>query len=187
VLAATGPVRTSDARLRRSQALSIQTGAVLKIAKTLIAQKLAGQESLVRDKLKNQVTADMIARFRSPLDSADELVSVRNLESQGARAYWGAWHSLPVNFPTKEAHRIPEHWKTFGQRISQLTGSPHLATNAPNAILNYCYCPLENEARLAASALGLCRSTSQSCTTTCQRLRTPTSYSSTEYSCLVYY
>jgi hypothetical protein len=50
---------------------------------------------------------------------------------------------------------VPELWKTFGQRISQLTGSPRLATNPPNAVLNYCYCLLENEARLAASSLGL--------------------------------
>jgi hypothetical protein len=36
-----------------------------------------------------------------------------------------------------------------------LTGSPRLAINPPNAILNYLYCVLESEARLAAAALGL--------------------------------
>jgi hypothetical protein len=51
--------------------------------------------------------------------------------------------------------RVPEHWRTFGTRKSQLTGSPRLATNPPNAILNYLYALLESEARLAAAALGL--------------------------------
>ena len=50
---------------------------------------------------------------------------------------------------------MPEHWCTFGTRKSLITGSPRLATNPPNAILNYCYALLESEARLAAVAVGL--------------------------------
>ena len=50
---------------------------------------------------------------------------------------------------------VPEHWHTFGARISPLSGSPRLAANPPNAILNYLYALLESEARLAAAALGL--------------------------------
>src|SRR5947199_9679789 len=53
VLATTGPVRSSDARLRRAQALSQQNGTALEISKELIAVKLTGQETLVRDKLKD--------------------------------------------------------------------------------------------------------------------------------------
>jgi hypothetical protein len=43
----------------------------------------------------------------------------------------------------------------FGARISPLTGSPRLAVNPPNSILNYLYAVLETEARLAAAAIGL--------------------------------
>jgi hypothetical protein len=50
---------------------------------------------------------------------------------------------------------VPDHWRSFGTRISPLTGSPRLAANPPNAILNYLYALLESEARLAAAALGL--------------------------------
>src|SRR5690349_12532272 len=46
-------------------------------------------------------------------------------------------------------------WRTFGTRKSLITGSQRLATNPPNAILNYCYALLECEARLAAAAMGL--------------------------------
>lgn len=43
----------------------------------------------------------------------------------------------------------------FGSRVSPLTGSPRLATNPANAILNYLYAVLEAETRLAAATLGL--------------------------------
>lgn len=50
---------------------------------------------------------------------------------------------------------MPDHWCRFSARVSSLTGSPRLAANPPNAILNYLYTVLESEARLAAAALGL--------------------------------
>ena len=50
---------------------------------------------------------------------------------------------------------MTDHWRTFGRHKSPLTGSPRLATNPPNAILNYLYALLESESRLAAAALGL--------------------------------
>lgn len=72
-----------------------------------------------------------------------------------ASAYWSAWNELPINFPRQDVTRVPEHWRTFGTRKSAITGSPRLATNPPNAILNYCYALLECEARLASAAVGL--------------------------------
>src|SRR5213592_225284 len=44
VLATTGPVRPSDSKLRRAQALAAQTGVDVTIARELIRRKLAGQE-----------------------------------------------------------------------------------------------------------------------------------------------
>jgi hypothetical protein len=58
-------------------------------------------------------------------------------------------------FPKNDLNRVPEHWRTFGSRTSPLTGSPRLAANPANAMLNYLYTVLESEARLAAAALGL--------------------------------
>src|SRR5579863_6410291 len=81
--------------------------------------------------------------------------SIRLIESQAARAYWSSWSTLPINFPKNDLPRVPEHWRTFGTRVSPLTGSPRHAANPPNAILNYLYCMLESESRLAAAALGL--------------------------------
>jgi len=155
VLATTGPVRSSDAKLRRAQSLAVSNGAALRIARELISKKLAGQEQVARHKLLDSNTADTIAHYRDELPQADEISSIRLIESQAARAYWSAWSTLPINFPKNDLPRVPEHWRSFGMRVSPLTGSPRLAANPPNAILNYLYCILESEARLAAAALGL--------------------------------
>jgi CRISPR-associated endonuclease Cas1 len=155
VLATTGPVRPSDGRLRRAQALAIQSGAALEIARELIGRKLDGQAQVAKEKLLDTTTAKTIGEFRAGLANAESPEAIRLLESQAGRAYWSAWHNLPINFPKNDLRRVPDHWATFGYRISPLTGSPRLAVNPPNALLNYLYAVLESEARLAAAALGL--------------------------------
>lgn len=155
VLLVTGPVRSSDAKLRRAQALSHSSGAALGISRELIRQKLVAQERVARLKLLDSRTADEIARFKDELPRADRINSIRLIESQAARAYWSAWSTLPINFPKNQLSRLPRHWLSFGMRVSPLTGSPRLACNPPNCILNFLYALLESEARLAAAALGL--------------------------------
>ncbi len=155
VLATTGPVRPSDARLRRAQAHAHESGAALRIAQELISQKLAAQERLARDGLRDSTAAQTIAWARAAVTTADTIQAIRVLESQAAYAYWSAWRTVSINFPRNDLRRVPEHWRTFGTRLSPLSGSPRLAVNPPNAILNYLYAVLESEASLAASALGL--------------------------------
>lgn len=155
VLLVTGPVRPSDAKLRRAQALACQCETGIQISRELINRKLAGQENVARHKLLDSGTADEIVRFRHELPQADSITSIRLIESQAARTYWSAWSTLPINFPKNDLSRVPDHWRNFGARVSPLTGSPRLAANPPNAILNFLYSLLEAEARLAAAALGL--------------------------------
>jgi CRISPR/Cas system-associated endonuclease Cas1 len=155
VLATTGPVSPSDARLRRAQALAHQSGAALRITRELITQKLAGQEQNAREILLDSITAQNIARFKYKIMDAATIEEIRLLESRGAYSYWGAWHSLPINFPRNDK-RVPDHWRTFGTRISSLSGSPRSATNPPNAILNYLYALLESEARRASASRSRC-------------------------------
>lgn len=155
VLMTTGPVRPSDARLRRAQALAEGSGAALCIARELISRKLAGQERVVRDKLLDPKSADDIAQLRTKAERAETVDAVRWLESQGASIYWSVWRDLPITFPKNDLCRVPDHWRAFDTRGSRLTGSQRLATNPVNATLNYLYAVLESEARLAAAALGL--------------------------------
>jgi hypothetical protein len=155
VLAVTGPVRSSDARLRRAQSLAGQSGAALQIARQLITQKLTGQERLANDHLHDPHAARIIASARDALTTAETIPAIRLLEAQAALAYWSAWRAVPIMYPKNDLRRVPDHWRTFGTRVSPLTGSPRLAVNPPNAMLNYLYALLESESRLAAAALGL--------------------------------
>ena len=155
VLATTGPVRPSDARLRRAQALAGSNGTAVQLAIELITKKLAGQENVARERLKNHTVADGIAKLRSGLQSVRRLESVLSIEASAALAYWSAWSNLEIQYPRIDLRRVPDHWQTFGARVSPLTGSPRLAVNPPNAILNYLYAILESEARMAAAELGL--------------------------------
>jgi CRISPR-associated endonuclease Cas1 len=155
VLATANPIRPSDARLRRAQSLAHHSGTAVRIARELIHRKLIGQERLVRDKLNDPPTADRILQFRVALAEAETISSVRQLEARAAHAYWSAWRNVTISFPSNDLRRVPEHWLKFGARHSPLTGSPRLAVNPANAILNYLYAILESEARLAAAAVGL--------------------------------
>ncbi len=150
-----GPSGTRDARLRRAQSVSVLTGAALPIAHGLIAEKLRGQEDLVRQVFQNNDAAQAIAVRREAVASALTVADLRMIESRAALTYWTCWRSVRVVFPVNERTRVPEHWQMFGVRISPLTGSPRVAVNPANAILNFLYAMLEGEARLAAIAVGL--------------------------------
>lgn len=109
----------------------------------------------MRDQFQNDLSAETIASQRHALIKANSKEEIRRCEAHGALAYWKVWHELPVMYPQSELQRVPEHWRTFGSRLSPLTKSPRLAVNPPNAISNYLYAILESEARLSISELGL--------------------------------
>jgi len=155
VLLTTSPARPSDARLKRAQGVAHSSGAALRIARELIRQKLAGQERVAQYKLQDIEAARAIAANAADLERAETISTVRLIESQAAAEYWSVWHDLPIIFPRNDLPRATGHWRSFGARVSWLTGSPRLAANPANAILNYLYAILETETRLATAALGL--------------------------------
>jgi CRISPR-associated endonuclease Cas1 len=155
VLATTGPVRASDIKLRRAQALAHQTGLAFRMSRELIDKKLAGQERVARESLQDHPTATIIKQFRSELAEVESVDAIRLVEALAAKAYWKAWRGVTITFPEKDMPRVPEHWRTFQSRISPLSPSPRLAANPVNTILNYLYAVLETECRLAIATLGL--------------------------------
>ncbi len=155
VLATTGPVRSSDARLRRAQALALGNGIGLEICRALIDAKLQAQEQLVRERLNDSTAALNIAGFRDRLAEAADAGAIRVLEAHAAISYFGACKDLPVMWPKADLRKIPDHWRVVGSRHSPLSGGPRLAVTPVHAILNYCFALLESESRLALSALGL--------------------------------
>ena len=86
VLVTTGPVRPSDARLRRAQSLAQESGAALKIAIELIRRKLIGQERLVRDQFQNDNSTQIIANARQALMKAKSSEEIRRYEAHAALA-----------------------------------------------------------------------------------------------------
>ena len=155
VLATTGPVAPSDARLRRAQSLAHKSGIALSIAKELIHQKLVAQEQVLIKYFPHAKASDTFLHAHEQLTKSKSSEEIRLWESQAAKVYWSAWRDLPVIFPKIDAGRVPEHWKLFGSRISPITSSPRLAVNPANAVLNFLYSVLESESRLALAALGL--------------------------------
>ncbi len=155
VLLVTGPTSSSDAKLRRAQALAFGNGAGLEICRTLINAKLQGQERLVRERLNDSATAEVIAGFGERLATAGTVEAIRMLEAHAAVAYFAAWRDIPVLWPKAVLRRIPDHWRTVGNRHSPLSGGPRLAVTPIHAILNYCFALLESQSRLALSVLGL--------------------------------
>jgi len=90
VLAITGPVKPSDARLRRVQSLANQSGVALSIARELISQKLTAQQRIVLRHFQNSAAAFAIVNARNGLAAATSSDEIRLHESQGALAYWTA-------------------------------------------------------------------------------------------------
>jgi CRISPR/Cas system-associated endonuclease Cas1 len=86
VLATTGPVRPSDIRLRRAQALAHQTGVAFRISRELIDRKLAGQERVAGKVLNDHPASALIRQFRSELAEVESIDAIRFVESRAAKA-----------------------------------------------------------------------------------------------------
>jgi len=155
VISASAQFGLNDPRLRRSLALAPTNRVGLEIARYVLAAKLNGQ----RDNLARKEFAENGAReIAAAVEAAHDAVALPELlyaESSGAAVYWGSWQGVCLQFARKDENRVPEHWTSFGQRHSPITGSPRLSVNPANAMLNYLYALLEAETRFACLACGL--------------------------------
>src|SRR5215467_6484087 len=86
VLATTGPIYPSDARLRRAQSLAEDSGAAMRIAVEVIKQKLLAQERLARNQFQDEASAEIIADQRHALAKANSKEDIRRYEAYGALA-----------------------------------------------------------------------------------------------------
>jgi predicted RNA-binding Zn-ribbon protein involved in translation (DUF1610 family) len=121
----------------------------------LVRQKLKGQRSvLTRLGLDGDVDATLAAAIDT-VDAVDTLANLRLVESQGAFAYWEAWHQVRLSFARREHAKVPTSWLRGTSRRSPHTGTPRTAAHPLNALLNYLYAILEAEARIACLTMGL--------------------------------
>jgi CRISPR-associated endonuclease Cas1 len=152
---ATSVPSDGDARLRRSQALAASSPVGLEIARSVLTEKLRGQREVL-------LTLEPDDSFVAAFDAASDWLSVASdvnemmmAERDAALAYWTGWRDVEVRFRKSDIERVPERWRSFGRRISPLTGAPRLAVTPPNALLNYLYALLEAETRVACLTVGL--------------------------------
>jgi CRISPR/Cas system-associated endonuclease Cas1 len=68
VLVTTGPVRSSDARLRRAQALAEGSSTGLQLAVHLISEKLTGQERVAREGLQKPLRRKKHCKITAPVE-----------------------------------------------------------------------------------------------------------------------
>ncbi|MEP6638751.1 MAG: CRISPR-associated endonuclease Cas1 [Chloroflexota bacterium] len=158
VLAAFGPLGSDRPGLRRAQARALDTSLGLDVARRLIGEKIAAQsETLagVAGAGVTDATVATIAEAVTRLHVAATRDDVRMAEAMAAAAYWSALAGVSVRFARRDEASAPAHWRTFGARSSPLTGSPRLAANPANSLLNVCYAILEAEATIAARIVGL--------------------------------
>jgi CRISPR-associated endonuclease Cas1 len=143
------------ARLRRVQALAAFTPIGVEVARYLLAEKIRGQAQ-VAARLPNgaKLLPDLDAFARRAEDAAS-IAEALDAEAQAAQFYWPAWAGQPVMFATRDAPRVPEHWRTIGARFSPIAKDRRHAITPAHAILNYLYRLLEAETTLSLHASGL--------------------------------
>lgn len=141
-----------NARLRRAQALAAGSKDGLELSRYLLGRKIDGQLDVAR----RIGDATEVEKASSRVDDASTLDALLKLEARAALEYWALWEDLPIRFVTRDQKRVPQHWLTFGTRSSIISGrGPRLASNPPNALLNYTYSLLEAETVIACHAVGL--------------------------------
>ena len=157
---ASTPRVTDDARIRRTQALSLGQPVGIDLARSLIADKLTGQARVLSVRLSEEATSATILDLADALASMGTIDEIRQIEASAAALYWQAWvgrdDTVP-RFATKDLRRIPAHWTRFEGRRSVLSsGNGNRKAERPvNALLSYLYKLLEVEAILACTAVGL--------------------------------
>jgi CRISPR-associated endonuclease Cas1 len=154
LVAAVGP-QADDTRLRRAQSLATLNGTGMGIARYLVGRKIDGQAALADRLTADRSTSTRMRAWRDQLKDATTPAEILRAEAQVASLHWEAWQGIEVRFVRRDRGRVPDHWRTFGARVSPLTRSPRRAVNPANATLNYLYAVVEAEARIAALAMGL--------------------------------
>jgi CRISPR-associated protein Cas1 len=144
------------AGLRRAQAFAADGPAGLEIARHVLGLKVQGQRRILDELDAPEHNRQAVDWMLCQIEAATDCGALLAAESQAAAIYWQAWAPIPVRFSSRDAARLPQHWRTFGQRASLITGGSRTATNPANAIVNYLYDGLlEAETILACHATGL--------------------------------
>jgi CRISPR-associated endonuclease Cas1 len=156
VTAFSGTGYAANPRLMQAQlAASADPTRKLALASWFIQEKLIRSAQVLRefvpdspiraasiDQLK--IDAELLAR--KPVKTIGHLLGV---EGRGAKAYFQAWHDLPIKWQGIGRHPIPPEWYRVGPRSSaKKPNNNKRATHPVHAMLNYAYAVLEGQVRI---------------------------------------
>lgn len=148
-----------DSKLRLAQLLATRPDRALEIAQQFVRSKLAGQLANVielwPDTDLRRKSEQKIGSCLELIESANSTGELLTIEAAAANSYFKLWKELPLNWSKKSIGRIPDEWRTFGQRESKVGGENRNASHPVNAILNYGYAVLESQVRIACAIIGL--------------------------------
>jgi CRISPR-associated endonuclease Cas1 len=147
---------TPEPALRRAQAIAPWTDHGTELVLHLLEQKVLGQcSNLERFFPSAEPELVSVRGYLERLRQAPSPHAMREAEGNAAAAYWSAWERLPVTFARRDLPRIPDHWRSFGSRVSAVSSKPFQASNPANALLNYLYAILAAETRACCLTVGL--------------------------------
>ncbi len=152
-LLVSAPQPVVSAGLRRKQALTTRDTT---LGKAIIHRLLEAQLSAQIDVLQHldfRFAAKDAQKYASRLTdqlSADDMLGI---EGMTAKHYWTALADIPVRFGVKQG--VPNYWRSFGTRVSPITGTPRTAVTPGGSALNYIYGVAASEITIALYAAGL--------------------------------
>lgn len=132
-LLVSAPQPVVSAGLRRKQALTTRDTT---LGKAIIHRLLEAQLSAQIDVLQHldfRFAAKDAQKYASRLTdqlSADDMLGI---EGMTAKHYWTALADIPVRFGVKQG--VPNYWRSFGTRVSPITGTPRTAVTPAEAPL----------------------------------------------------
>jgi CRISP-associated protein Cas1 len=173
----------SDVDLRRLQYQASDTGLDGYIARELVRLKTQGQIEVLKTLPSHPMIAGRILivdgqkvtikakgeaiygeliwqQFEdglSELSNMKDINTIRLLEGRLALRYWNYFIGIPINWKSKDAKIVPDHWKAITERGYSLSSgdSPRRALSPFHSILNYAYGILEAQVLAAINASGL--------------------------------
>src|SRR5439155_490787 len=101
-LVTTTATETPDARLRRAQALAATTHTGLEIGRSILTEKVRGQQRTLSTLTADPKLLDAMAAAASRLETATSVDELVWAERDAALAYWSSWSTVPVRFVPRD-------------------------------------------------------------------------------------
>ena len=151
----TGPVRPSEAKLRRAQALAAGNGLGLEIARTLIDAKLKGQEQVLRERLRSPSCSRRSLRLSEQVGFRRHVRCDPHCRSKCGCLLLSGVARYPRDLAKGRSPKDPPPLEICRKPAVAVVWWTAFGCNPCPRRVELLLCPLQAETRLAVSALGL--------------------------------